>query len=147
LDEGFYVTPAAPMAWDLQLSGAQAFRFLVRAAISFAVTPWPWEMRSTSELAFLPEHVIWYVMLAAFPLGLVAGWRINPLATALFVGFAVPTAVVVALTNGNVGTLLRMRGLVTPYLVWISVMGLCAIGEHVASRSDRRLSFAERPAL
>jgi hypothetical protein len=145
LDEGFYVMPAAPLAWDLQLSDAQALRFLVRAASSFVVTPWPWEMRSTSELAFLPEHVIWYLLLVAFPFGIVAGWRIDPLATALLLGFTLSAAVVVALTNGNVGTLLRMRGLVTPYLVWISAIGVCTVGERLAAA--RTLSLTERPAL
>ena len=125
MDEGFYMTPATPSAWDLELSDPQAFRFLVRAASSFVVTPWPWQMRSRSELAFLPEHVFWYLMIVALPFGVVAGWRINPLATALLLGLAIPTAAVVAVTNGNVGTLLRMRGLVTPYVVWISAMGLC----------------------
>ena len=33
--------------------------------------------------------------------------------------------VLLALTNGNVGTLLRLRGLVIPYLVWISAVGFC----------------------
>lgn len=145
MDEGFYMMPAAPLAWDLQLSDPQAIRFLVRAAISFVVTPWPWEMRSLSELAFLPEHVLWYLLLTAFPFGLIAGWRINPLATALLLGFTLSSAVVVALTNGNVGTLLRMRGLVTPYLVWISAIGVCALGERLAS--TRALSLTERPAL
>lgn len=148
MDEGFYTTPEFPSGWDLRLSFPQALRFLVRAAISFVATPWPWEMRSTAELAFMPEHVFWYLMIATVPFGVVAGWRINPLATALLVGFALPTAVVVAATNGNVGTLLRMRGLVTPYLAWVSALGVCAIGEWLFSTATaRRAPFSERPAL
>lgn len=148
MDEGFYTTPEFPAAWDLRLSAAQATRFLVRAAISFVATPWPWEMRSKSELAFMPEHVFWYLMIATLPFGVVAGWRINPLATALLLGLALPTAAVVAATNGNVGTLLRMRGLVTPYLAWVSAVGLCAIGERLSDMSAvRRAPLSERPAL
>jgi hypothetical protein len=148
LDEGFYVAPAAPMAWDLRLTDGQALRFLVRAAASFVVTPWPWQMRSTGELAFMPEHVLWYLLILALPFGIAAGWRVNPLATALFVGFAIPTAAVVAVTNGNVGTLLRMRGLVTPYLVWISAVGLCALAERLASAHlVQQPQLSERPAL
>ena len=148
MDEGFYMTPATPSAWDLELSDPQAFRFLFRAASSFVVTPWPWQMRSRSELAFLPEHVFWYLMIVALPFGVVAGWRINPLLTALLLGLAIPTAAVVAVTNGNIGTLLRMRGLVLPYVVWISAMGLCVIGERIAGgQMIRRVSLSERPAL
>ena len=145
LDEEFYVHPHTPAGWDLQLTTAEAARFVARAAISFAVTPWPWEMRSKSELAFLPEHVIWYLLIAALPFGILPAWRSNPLATALFLGFAIPTAVVVAVTNGNIGTLLRMRGLVTPFMVWISVGGLCAIAERLAAVPVAPLRA--RPAL
>jgi hypothetical protein len=112
------------------------------------VTPWPWQMRSTGELALLPEHVLWYLIVLLLPFGIAAGWRIDPLATSLFLGFAIPTAAVVALTNGNIGTLFRLRGLVTPYLLWVSAVGLCAIGERLtAPRIARPVTFAERPAL
>jgi hypothetical protein len=148
MDEGFYRTPEAPAAWDLRLSDAQALRFLARAAVSFVVTPWPWQMRSTGEFALLPEHVLWYLIVLLLPFGIAAGWRVDPLATALFLGFAIPTAAVVALTNGNIGTLFRLRGLVTPYLLWISAVGLCAIGERLtAPRAARPVALVERPAL
>ena len=148
LDEAFYVSPGAPLSWDLTLSDAEAARFLARAAISFVVTPWPWDMRSTGELALLPEHLLWYLVILTLPFGVVAGWRINPSATALFLGFALPTAAVVALTNGNVGTLFRLRGLVTPYLLWISAVGVCAIGERLASGVHAPdAAVAEGPAL
>ena len=147
MDEGFYRNPQTGSAWDLRLSDSEAARFLARAAISFFVTPWPWQMRSRSELAFMPEHMVWYLLIAALPFGIVAGWRVNPLATALFCGFAIPTAAVIAVTNGNVGTLLRLRGLVTPYLAWMSALGLCVIGEWLSSLQQTRTMMKERPAL
>jgi hypothetical protein len=146
MDEGFYKNPAASEGWtDLHLTDVQAGRFLVRAAGSFVLTPLPWQMRSTSELLFLPVHLGWYVMLALLPFGLVAGWRRDPWVTCVLVGLALPTAAAVALTNGNVGTLLRMRSLVIPQLVWLSALGLCALGDALAS--GRRLrSLSERPS-
>lgn len=134
MDDGFYATPEEPSGWDLTLSGPQAARFVVRGVISFLVTPFPWEMRSLRELAFLPEHVAWYVVLALLPAGVAAGWRRDAFLTSLLLGFALPTAAVLALTTGNVGTLLRLRGLVTPYLVWLSALGLCAILDGLARR-------------
>lgn len=146
MDEGFYKNPAASEGWtDLHLTEVQAGRFLVRAAGSFVLTPLPWQMRSTSELLFLPVHLGWYVMLLLLPFGLVAGWRRDPWVTSVLVGLALPTAAAVALTNGNVGTLLRMRSLVIPQLVWLSALGLCAIADALAS--GRRLrTHSERPS-
>jgi hypothetical protein len=134
MDEGFYVTPTFAMTWNMEITEAQAARYLIRAATSFFVTPLPWEMASRAELAFLPEHMMWYVLAALFPVGVVAGWKRDPLLTSMLIGYLAPTAAVVALTNGNVGTLLRMRGLVTPYMVWLSVLGLVVIVDALIRR-------------
>ena len=133
LDEGFYAIPGTPSAWPLQLTDAQALRFVVRAVISFVVTPWPWEMASLSELMFFPEHVVWYLIVLFAPIGVVAGWQRDRRITALLLGSVLPTAIALALTTGNVGTLLRLRGLVTPYLVWLAVLGLLSVAEHLAA--------------
>ena len=125
LDAGYYLNPQTPAASTLTLNAGQSARYVLRAAVSFAVVPAPWQLASVRELVFLPEQMLWYVMLALLPIGAVAGWRRDPLVTCLLVGFSLPTAAVLALTNGNVGTLLRLRGLVTPYLVWVSAVGLC----------------------
>lgn len=124
LDEGFYVNPQATAASTLTLTPAQAGRFVVRGLVSFLVEPLPWHMASRRELAFLPELLAWYVMLALVPFGLWAGAQSNPFVTLLLACYALPTAAAVALTTGNVGTLLRLRGLVIPYLVWLSVLGV-----------------------
>ncbi|MDO8677388.1 MAG: hypothetical protein Q7R30_02335 [Acidobacteriota bacterium] len=151
LDGDFYMNPAAPSSWPLTLTEPQAARFLIRAAVSFLVTPLPWEMRSFGELAYLPEHLLWYLLIAALPAGLVAGWKRDPLVTALIIGYVVPTAGALALTNGNVGTLLRLRGLVTPYLIWVGVLGVLAMVETVlaarrrASESGKNEWMMERP--
>lgn len=133
LDEGFYAIPGTPAAWPLQLTDAQALRFVVRAVVSFVVTPWPWEMASLSELMFFPEHVVWWLMVLFAPIGVVAGWQRDRRVTALLLGFVLPTAAALALTTGNVGTLLRLRGLVTPYLVWLAVLGLLSVAERLAA--------------
>jgi hypothetical protein len=126
LDAGFYVNPAAPVASKLTLTRDQAARFLMRAVASFFMVPEPWRLRSTRELAFLPEQLAWYALVLLLPIGIVAAFRRDRLVTCMLVAYAVPTMAALALTNGNVGTLLRLRGLVTPYLAWIAVVGFCA---------------------
>ncbi len=75
----------------------------------------------------LPEQLVWYIIMALLPVGMVAGWRRDPLVTCLLALYSVPTAIALALTNGNVGTLLRLREMtVTPYIVWVSAVGFAA---------------------
>ena len=82
-------------------------------------------------------------MVLFIPIGAVAGWRRDRTITACLVGFALPTAAVLAVTTGNVGTLLRLRGLVTPYVVWFAVLGALGVAEWLLSRS---VSPGTRPA-
>lgn len=128
LDDGFYMHESMPE----KLSGSQAARFLARAGQSFLLTPLPWQMASRNELAFMPEHLLWYLALLFAPIGAVAAWKRDPLLACLLIGYALPTAAVLAVSNGNVGTLLRLRGLVTPQLFWISAVGVVAVASRLA---------------
>lgn len=134
LDDEFYKQPNVAASWDLRLTPDQAARFLLRSAVSIVVTPWPWELRSWSELAFLPELLVWYGLVLAFPIGVAAGWRRAPDTVAVLVGNVVCMAAALAVTTGNVGTLLRLRGLLLPALVWISAVGICIVADHLVQR-------------
>jgi hypothetical protein len=136
LDEGFYFSPQTPIASTLTLSAAEAARFVIRGVLSFFTVPWPWELASARELPYLPEQLLWYALVVLLPIGIVSGWRRDPLVTCMFVGYVVPTATALALTNGNVGTLLRLRGTVTPYLIWPAVVGFLALLQ-MAGRAGR----------
>jgi hypothetical protein len=129
LDEGFYFDPRPPGWSALMLTPEQDARYVARALASFIVVPMPWQAASMRELVFLPEQMVWYTLIALLPLGVWAGWQRDRLATCLFVAYAVPMAIAVALTNGNIGTLLRLRGLVTPFIAWISAVGFCSFLE------------------
>jgi len=136
LDEVFYHRPGV---LPDRLTPAQAARFVVRAVASFVLTPLPWEVRSRGELASLPEHVLWYLMLVLAPIGFVAMWQRDPRLACLLLGLALPTAATLAVTNGNVGTLLRLRALITPQLIWVSAAGLSAV---IATLMERSRHFA-----
>jgi hypothetical protein len=135
LDEGFYVNAVSAAASTLTLTPAEAARYVVRAAASFLAVPLPWQLASTRELLYLPEQLAWYVLLAFFPVGLVAGWRREPITTVLLGAYTLPTAAALALTNGNVGTLLRLRGIVVPYVLWLSAVGFCAWLQRMSAAS------------
>ena len=108
------MNPQTPVASTLTLTRDEAARFVIRAVASFLIVPAPWQLQSIREVAYLPEQIAWYALLVLLPIGIVAGCRRDRLVTCMLVGYALPTAAVLALTNGNVGTLLRLRGLVVP---------------------------------
>ena len=131
LDSRFY--PDRSEISDMQF--AEAGRFVVRAVERYVTVPLPWEMQSRAMLAYLPEQVLWYlIVLLAVPGVVVAMRRDLPMAS-LLVAHALVAAVTVALTSGNVGTLVRHRGLALPYLIWLSAVAFC---ELVRWADDRR---------
>ena len=89
-----------------------------------------------AALAYLPEQIVWYIDRAAAPIGLVLACRRDALVAGLLFGHALVAAVTVALTSGNVGTLVRHRGLALPYLVWLSAVGACDLWSARATAVD-----------
>jgi hypothetical protein len=121
---------------------ADAGRFAMRAAVSFITVPLPWEIASRSALVLLPQQLAWYILVVLGGIGVVAGWRRDAVFTSVLLGNALLAAAIVALYNGNVGTLVRMRDLVVPVIVWLSAIGGCAVVDAAARRMPERSRHA-----
>jgi hypothetical protein len=134
LDEAFYVTPQTKPVYEL--TPGEAARYVVRAATTYLVMPLPWQMDTRGELAYLPEQIVWYAALLMAPIGVAVAQRRDRTVTALLIAYVLPTAFVVALTTGNVGTLIRHRTLIIPYLVWVSVVGFAELTERELARAE-----------
>jgi len=82
--------------------------------------------------------MVWYVMIALLPFGFVASLRRDALVASVLLAFALVSAGLVALISGNVGTLVRHRGMVIPYIVWMSAVAGCDLLSRAARRSTTR---------
>ena len=136
LDDRFYANVETPMTSRLTLTPAEAARYVARSAMSFVTVPLPWQVVTKSELAFVPEQLVWYLLVCAAIVGLRPAWRRDPLLVSLLVGYVLPTAAVLALVNGNVGTLVRLRGLVTPFLIWVGALGGAVLLQSLMPRNE-----------
>jgi hypothetical protein len=123
LDDRFY--------GDLnEISGlqfAETLRFLARGVASYVTIPLPWTAQSRAELAYMPEQIVWYLLAILAPVGALSGFRRDSTVTGLLVSHALVIGAAAAFTGGNVGTLVRHRGLALPYLVWLSGVGACEL--------------------
>jgi len=128
LDERFY----GPNYSDLAtITGAEASRYVVRSAWAFATMPLPWQIVTRSEVAVLPEQVVFLAMMLVLPIGIAVAALRDPLATSILCGYSFLSAAIIALTGGNVGTLVRHRSLVIPYIVWFSALGAIYVIQRV----------------
>jgi len=109
------------------LEFTETARFLVRGIGAYLTIPRPWDAQSRATAAYIPEQMIWYLLAALAPVGMLFGFRRDPIVTGLLIAYAMLIAGASAFTDGNVGTLVRHRGLVLPYLVWLSGVGACEL--------------------
>lgn len=105
------------------LSPGDGGRFVAKAIAAYFVQPLPWEMRSRAMLAYLPEHIVWYVLALLLPFGFYAGLSRDAVLTCMLAAHATAAILIVAVSSGNVGTLIRHRALAIPYVVWLSAVG------------------------
>ena len=115
--------------WDMikSIGRREALQYTVRAAIAYVVEPLPRNWQSPLLWAFLPEHLVWLLLVACVPLGIAAAFGRDRLLCAVLVSHAAAIMMMVALTSGNIGTLIRHRGLSLPYLVWLGVLGFVTL--------------------
>jgi hypothetical protein len=103
----------------------ETMRFVVRAGVRYITAPEPWLAPSRAALSFVPEQVVWYLLAAFVPVGLLFAFHRDAVVAGLMTGYTAVAALTVALVSGNVGTLVRHRGLALPYLIWLSAVGIC----------------------
>jgi len=144
LDESVYLKTSLNRGYKVvisELTPEELTRYVVRGAVAFLVVPLPWDVVSWSELAMVPQQVVWYLMVPLAMVGVVAGLRRDPLVTLLLVSCIVVAAVPIGLSNGNIGTLVRHRDTVVPFVVWLSGLGAVCLAGWLASR--RWLPFGD----
>lgn len=118
------------------LTPPEAARYVVRACVAYVTVPLPWQIESRAMLAFLPEQIVWYLIVLLVPIGLVAGLHRDAMVTCLIAAHGFIAAAMVALTGGNIGTLARHRGLAMPYLVFLAVLGACVLLARAVERNQ-----------
>jgi hypothetical protein len=139
LDRRMYSDPAAID----EMTTGEARRFIVRALLSFVAVPLPWQIVSRSEMVFLAQQMIWYVLLVFACVGFVAGLRHDALLTCMLAGLSAVGAATIALNSGNIGSLVRFRDTVVPFMVWLSALGAVSTLSGLLSRRRIMMRSAE----
>ncbi len=138
LDQRFYSVSLQDSVIP-SMTGTEAARFTVRAVVDFVFLPLPWQVRSRSELVFLPQQVAWYLLVLMAAVGCVVGLRSDPLLTCLLTGLIVAGSGVIALNSGNIGTMIRFRDTVVPFVVWLSGLGIVGLVARFSEQTNASL--------
>ena len=104
----------------------EGVRFVARSIVAFVLVPRPWEPSTPLAIYMAPQQVVWYALVAFAVIGALAGLRRDRLLTCLLAGNVIVGVLVIAPNSGNVGTLIRHRDMVVPFVVWLSGVGVLA---------------------
>ncbi len=137
LDPPFYqrLNNGASFTLDDDLfTPAATARYVIRGVTSVFWVPLPWSGLSPTGFAYLPEHVLGNLLLPLAFVGVVAGLRRDSTVSLLLAGVIVLGTVMIGMTSGNIGTLIRHRSIVAFLLPWLSSLGACEVMAWVALR-------------
>ena len=143
LPDPFYANGQAVMTLTL----FESVRFLARAAIAFVLVPLPWNTASATALLLVPQQLCWYLLVLASIAGVIAGARRDPWLTSILAASALAGLVVIAPNSGNVGTLVRHRDVIAPFVLWLGVIGAFAAIRAMSSSVSNSLVWHARPEL
>jgi len=130
MNTGFYIDRRSVE----RMRAPDATRYIVNALWSYVTVPLPWHIESRASFVYVPEQMVWFVMVLLTPLGLVVALRKDAVVASLLIAHGATAVVMVALSGGNVGTLVRHRGLAMPYVVWLAALGLVTLSGYLMSR-------------
>ena len=124
----------------------EATRFAVRAVASVLVFPLPWQSRSTQQVLFIPQQVVWYLLAGLAAVGVAAGLRRDVLLTSVLTSMTLVHLAVVAGGSGNFGSMVRHRDTAFQFVVWLGALGagslLAALLNGRSNHPKERVSHA-----
>lgn len=108
--------------------------YLPVGALFLIGAPFPWDLLSPSRVIALPEMLLWYPTVVSAFIGLALLWRSRRWEALYVVLAGLGIAGVLSLAEGNLGTLVRHRGMVVPYAVIVAAVGAAAVARVLRRR-------------
>jgi hypothetical protein len=123
-DERFY---RGERATPFSMNAIEGTRFLILSAGYFFAAPLPQHIASTTGRLFIPLQLAWYGLLILAVIGVPASFRRDALVTWLSIGYVLAGLATIAPNSGNIGTLIRHRDMIMPFIMCLSSVGLTTV--------------------
>ena len=111
-------------AWVQGRLGGEVAWWIAKAAWHYLLEPFPWHLDNLLALLVYPQMLAWYFLLPFAGLGALAAIRWRPHAMLGLLLMLACWITLGGLANGNIGTVFRMRDMVTPFIVLLACAGL-----------------------
>jgi hypothetical protein len=136
-----------PDATSVSGSLATNIRHLPLGVLYTLFAPFPWTARTLEQFATIPEMLLWYVCLPAALVGAFVLLRRRNLLFAHGFAMTVGLVLVLSLIGANVGTLIRSRAMLIPYVLMLSGVGISFVLARYPRLTTRSTPSAESAAI
>jgi 4-amino-4-deoxy-L-arabinose transferase-like glycosyltransferase len=109
--------------------------FIPMALLIGCFGPFPWQSASFTQIAAIPEMLIYYLLMPAVFLGIKYLFKNKTGESGIIIIFVVVMMMVLAIIEGNLGTLFRHRAMVLPFLFILAAIG---ISSNINSKKVRK---------
>lgn len=99
--------------------------------------PFPWTARTVEQFATIPEMLLWYVCLVAAVWGTITLLRRRDMRFAQGLAMTLGLVLVLSLIGANVGTLIRSRAMLVPYILMLAAVGIAVVLERYPALAAR----------
>jgi len=133
-DNAGYTTFKPDFVRDLErgiLKVPDIFEAYFKGAAYFLLSPFPWAIRSLSQLAAYPQTILWYLGLILFCYGFIKGGGIAAKETLIVAVFIFLFVSVNSLAEGNIGAAFRHRDCISPFVFIYVSYGLAALNNKI----------------
>ncbi|GEM_PF-2257525 len=112
-----------------------------RAVLHYLFEPFPWKISNVFQWFSYPQLIVWYALFPFAVIGMIQGLRKRQENTFALILAAVIFTGIGSLANGNIGTVFRLRDMVTPFFL---IFGCAGLYEVVRRRSYAKGSILLR---
>lgn len=117
--ERFYESSSAEPIKKIEIAGS-----LAKGLAFLMFKPFFWEIDNLSKLAYYPIGLAWGVLFPFFVVGFYIGSRYYLRKTIFLLFSFILIALVISLTEGNVGTMIRHRDMIAPIYIILASLGI-----------------------
>ena len=111
----------------IKISWINYFRSYVKGLGYVLFSPFPWDIRSFLQLIIYPQIIFWWWIMPGILYGIIWSLRFKGKETGLLIFFIACIYSLMALTEGNIGSVFRHRDWVTPFGLMFAALGFIRI--------------------
>jgi len=106
------------------ISAGESIIAFLNGELSLMLKPFPWDISNKFKFFYYPVSVVWDILFVFFIVSLLVNVRYRIKGSIFLISTFIMISVLLSLTEGNIGTMIRHRDMITPVYIIFSSFGI-----------------------